>query len=88
MSEITDIIVPILQRIPADLAEVKRDLLDTKRGLGAKIDNLTTRMDDFEGYFTYTMGLTQQNNAGIQRLRADVAAIKARLNGHRPEEQK
>jgi hypothetical protein len=84
MSEITDIIVPILQRIQADLAEVKRDLLDTQRGLGAKIDNFTTRMDDFEGYFTYTMGLTQQNKADIQRLRADVAAIKARLNGHGP----
>jgi ribosomal protein L29 len=31
--------------------------------------------------FIHTMGLTQQNNADIKRVRADIAAINIRLNG-------
>jgi hypothetical protein len=81
MSEVTDIVVPILQRIQADLSELKRDLSETKQGLGGKIDVLTERMDTFEDYFTYTMGLTEQNKADIRRMRIEIAAIKSRLNG-------
>ncbi len=55
MSEVTDVILPILQRIQADISDLKRkvDLL-TER-----MDRMTERMDTFEDYFTYTMGLTQ-----------------------------
>jgi hypothetical protein len=86
MSEVTDIIVPILRRIQADVAELKRDLLDTKQAIGGKIDAVRERMDAFEDYFTYTMGLTQQNTLDIKRLRTEVAAIKARLD--EPEGQR
>jgi hypothetical protein len=81
MSEVTDIVVPILQRIQADLGEVKCDLSDTKVVLGAKIDAVTARMEEFEDYFTYTMSLTQQNKADIHRVRPEIAANKAQLNG-------
>jgi len=81
MPEPTDAILPILQRIQADIG-------DTKRELGGKIDTLSKgvaaiseRMDSFEDYFTYTMGLTQQNTADIKRMRSEIAAIKSRLNG-------
>ena len=69
MSEVTDIVVPILQRLQTDMGEVKR-----------KLEALTDRMDAFEDYFTYTMGLTQQHTLDIKRLRTDIAAINARLN--------
>jgi len=75
MSEVTDIVVPILQRLQTDLGDVKR-----------QIEALTDRMDAFEDYFTYTMGLTQQHTLDIRRLRTEIAAINARLNG--PEGQK
>jgi len=82
MSEVTDIIVPILQRMQADLGDLKRkaDVL-TER-----MDGLTERMEAFEDYFTYTMGLTQQNKADMGRIRKEITAIKARLNG--PEGQR
>jgi hypothetical protein len=82
MSEVTDIIVPILQRIQADIGDLKHkvDLL-TER-----MDHMTERMDAFEDYFTYTMGLTQQHTLDIKRLRTEVAAIKARLD--EPEGQR
>jgi hypothetical protein len=74
MSEVTDIVVPILQRLLTDLGDVK-----------PQIEALTDRIDAFEDYFTYTMGLTQQHTLDIRRLRTEIAAIKARLNG--PEGQ-
>jgi hypothetical protein len=40
----------------------------------------------FEDYFTYTMGLTQRNQADIKRMRAEIAAIKARQNGHQGDD--
>ena len=48
MPEPTDAIMPILQRIQTDVAHIKRDLTDTKRELGGKIDGLAERMGAFE----------------------------------------
>ena len=59
MCEVSDIVVPILQRIQTDLGDVKRDLADTKHDLAAKFDAVTGRMDAFEDYFTCTMGVTK-----------------------------
>jgi hypothetical protein len=41
---------------------------------------LTERMEAFEGYFTFTMGITSQNRADIEQLRQDVDDIKQRLS--------
>jgi hypothetical protein len=51
----------VCQRIQADLGDVKRDLAEGRHDLAAKIDAATARMGAFEDYFTYTMGVTQQN---------------------------
>lgn len=61
MSEVTDLVLPILKGIQSDIAELKRDV----GGLKVDVGGLTERMDAFEDYFTYTMGLTQQNKADI-----------------------
>jgi hypothetical protein len=82
MSEVTDIVVPILQRMQTDLADLKRKV----DGVTERMDGLTERMDTFEDYFTYTMGLTEQNKADIRRMRIEIAAIKSRLNG--PDSQR
>jgi hypothetical protein len=80
MPKPTDTIMPILQRIQSDLAEVKRELSETKHHLGAKMDAVTERMDGFEDYFTYTMGLTQRNKADIARLGSQHRAMLARID--------
>ena len=82
MSEVTDIVVPILQRLQTDLGDVKRQI----EVLTDRVNALTERMDAFEDYFTYTMGLVQQHSLDIRRLRTDIAAINAHLDG--PEGQK
>jgi len=82
MSEVTDLVLPILKGIQSDIADLKHDVGGLKLDIGA----ITERMDSFEDYFIYTMGLTQQNKADIKRMRSEIAAIKARLNG--PEGQR
>ncbi len=82
MSEVTDIVLPILKGIQSDIADVKRDV----GGLKVDVSGLAERLDAFEDYFTYTMGLTEQNKVDIRRMRSEIAAITARLNG--PEGQR
>jgi peptidoglycan hydrolase CwlO-like protein len=82
MVEPTDAILPILQRIQADIQGVDGKV----EKLSGQMTGMSERMDSFEDYFTYTMGLTQQNTAHIKRMRSEIAAIKSRLNG--PEGQR
>lgn len=75
MSEVTDVVVPILRTIQADLSglDKKVDKVD------GKVDGLAERMGAFEGYFTYTMGLTSRNTSDIETVRQDMAEMKERL---------
>jgi chromosome segregation ATPase len=75
MSEVTDIVVPILQRLQADMSDVKRGLTETN----GKIDGLSTRMDKFERYLTYSMGLNERSRLDIQRIEADFANFRSRI---------
>lgn len=82
MPEPTDAIMPILQRIQADIADVKKDVqrVDGKvDGVSGQVAALSKRIDAFEDYFIYTMGLTQQNTADIKRMRSEIDAINSRL---------
>ena len=84
MAEPIDVILPILQRIQAELAEARRDLGGKVDTLAGKVDAIAERMDAFEDYFTYTMGLTQQNKADIARVSSEFKAFKASIEA-RPE---
>jgi len=83
MPEPTDLIMPVLQRIQADIADVKKDVqkVDGKvDALSIDVRAISGRMDAFEGYFTYTMGLTQQNKADIARVSSELKALKNRTD--------
>jgi peptidoglycan hydrolase CwlO-like protein len=77
MPEPTDANLPILQRIQADIQRVDGKV----EKLSGQMAGMSERMDAFEDYFTFTMGLTQQNTADIKRMRSEIAAIKSGLNG-------
>ncbi len=89
MPEPTDVIMPILQRIQADVAGVKKDIADVKGdvqrvdgkvdGVSSQVAALSSRMDTFETYFTYTLGLTQRHAIDIKQIRSEIAAINSRL---------
>jgi hypothetical protein len=63
MSEVTDIVVPILQRIQVDVGDVKRDVAELKR----KVDAMSDRLDKIEDYVTYSLGLISQQKVDMDR---------------------
>jgi len=82
MPKPTDAIMPVLQRIQTEIAGIKKDIqrVDKKvDNLTAEVKSVSARMDAFEDYFTYTMGLTERNKADIARLGSQHRDMLARI---------
>jgi hypothetical protein len=60
MVEPTDAILPILQRIQADVAMLTRDL----SALTSKVDVQGQKLDAIKGYLTYQLGVTSRTHCG------------------------
>ncbi|MDR3373448.1 MAG: hypothetical protein P4L98_06945 [Ancalomicrobiaceae bacterium] len=72
MSEVVDLVMPVLQKM-------QQDISDMRRGLEAKINDIAERqveqgetLDEMKRYMTFHMGITLQHSA-------DIADIKGRL---------
>ena len=76
MSEVTDLVMPVLQKIQQDMQDMRRGVEGRISGLSDKMDGLASRMDAFEGYFTYTMGLTSRNTADIEVVREEMKELR------------
>jgi methyl-accepting chemotaxis protein len=75
MSEITDVVVPILQRIQAELSELKRKV----EGMETLVEAMSDRMDKIESYVTYSLGLISQNKADLDRQGRSLLEIARRV---------
>ncbi|HEX8662457.1 MAG TPA: hypothetical protein VF744_00335 [Beijerinckiaceae bacterium] len=75
MSEVKDLVMPILQRMQADLADVKRDLTEVKRTQAEH----TEKFEEIEIYLAYATGLASQNKADVQSVKSEIRTIKQRL---------
>ncbi len=78
MSELTDLLMPILQKI-------QHDLSDTHRGLESKIDDIAERqleqgevLEDMKRYMTFHMSVTVQNSSDISDIKTRLTAIETR----------
>lgn len=76
MPDPTDVIVPMLQRIQSDVADLKLDVSVVKTDLSA----LKERFGALGPYVTYTMGLHTQDKLDIERHDEEIATIKQRLD--------
>lgn len=81
MSEITDLVVPVLQRIQADLAEVKRVQLEH----GQKLTEHGVKLEDIEVHLAYLTGIESQNKFDLQTLRKRIKAAEDRLSELEPQ---
>ena len=75
MSEITDVVLPILQKIQADIAGLKTDVSDLK---GDTQDSREI-LERMQGYVTFTVGLHGENRADIQAIQTEILDLKNRL---------
>ena len=77
MPEPIDAIMPILQRIQADISAIRGRLDDMSDHLLAN----TSKLEAIEGYMTYHMGLTTRQGSDIEQIQAEIKAIQARMTG-------
>ena len=66
-----DAIMPVLKRIQAEITDTRKDIKRVDRKVDTaivEVKGVSERMGAFEDYFTYTMGLTEQDKADIRRL--------------------
>jgi chaperonin cofactor prefoldin len=68
MSEVTDLVMPILQKIQADLADVKRVQAEHSE-----------KFEEIEIYLAYATGLASQSKADVQSVKTEIRTIKQRL---------
>lgn len=80
MSEVTDLVMPVLQRIQADMAALR-----------AKTDDIAsvsaeTREDvgELRRFITYAMGLTSQQMVRIEEMEKRFEAMSVELKALRP----
>jgi hypothetical protein len=76
MSEVTDLVLPILQKI-------QKDLSDTRTGLEAKINDIAERqleqremLEEMKGFMTFHMGITMQHMSDIADIKKRVTVLE------------
>ena len=75
MSEIRDMVVPLLQNIQAE----QKALRARVDGIAENVVELKDEFDTIKGYITYQMGLTSQQQVQIEDIRKDIADLKRRM---------
>ncbi|MCJ2060849.1 hypothetical protein MKL09_30555 [Methylobacterium sp. J-048] len=76
MSEVTDLVLPVLQRMQSDLAEVRRDVAAIKSTLTGH----TEKLEELEIYVAYETGLGTQTKADLQSIKRTIKAMEQRLS--------
>jgi chromosome segregation ATPase len=82
MSEVTDLVMPVLQKIQGELAEVKRDLADVKRVQAEhsqRFEQIDNRFEDMEIYLAYATGIETQNKQDLRKVKDEIRNVKKRL---------
>ncbi|KPL51343.1 hypothetical protein ABB55_03135 [Prosthecomicrobium hirschii] len=79
MSEVTDVILPVLQKIQADLAnfrrETKAELVEVKEMLLEQGD----KVDVLNSYVTVSLGHVSRHEIDIDEIRKRLTAVEAKL---------
>jgi len=72
MSEVTDLVMPVLQKIQGELAEVKRVQAE-------RFEQIDNRFEDMEIYLAYATGIETQNKQDLRKVKDDIRNVKKRL---------
>ncbi len=80
MPEPTDAVLPVLQRIQSDLADARRSLETKINNVAEMTLHNSEKLEAIEGYVTYQMGMTTQNQADVEALKKEIIGIKKRLD--------
>jgi predicted nuclease with TOPRIM domain len=76
MSEVTDLVMPVLQKIGAEQSSMKSMLADHS----AKLNEVGETLEALSGYNTCQMGLTSRNQSDIKELQGQVKELTKRVS--------
>lgn len=76
MAEPANVILPILQRIHADINATCARLDDIEEHLALN----TEKTENIEGYMTYHLGVTSRHGVDIEVLKENIEEMKRRLS--------
>jgi hypothetical protein len=76
MPEPMGAIMPIRQRIQADLADLKRD----HAGRRAATSTNSEMLEAIQKYFVYKLGMTTENEADIELIQEQIKTMEAPLS--------
>jgi DNA-directed RNA polymerase subunit F len=82
MSEVTDLVMPVLQKIQADLAEVKRvqaEHSERFERIDERFEQIDHRFEDMEIYLAYATGIETQNKQDLRKVKDEIRNVKKRL---------
>ncbi len=82
MAEPTDAILPILQKIQDNISDMRKENVALRSKVDDVSDNVLSAVDKleaFEGYMTYHMGLTMRHRADVEELQTQLAQAKERI---------
>ena len=82
MVEPTDVIMPILQRIQADIAEIRRVQDNHTRRLaevGEVQSQHTRQLSEMNGYMSFSLSIITRHTGENEAARGELDAIKRRL---------
>ena len=65
MAESVDIIMPILQKIQADAADLRRDVSGGFSRIELRLDRVEKRMESIDNTLTYALGLNARTKTEI-----------------------
>jgi hypothetical protein len=74
VSEVTDLVLPILQRMQADLADVKRVQAEHSR-----------QLEDIEIHLAYATGIASQNKFDVTSVKTELAKLKRAIEAREPQ---
>jgi hypothetical protein len=75
VSEIKDLVLPVLQSIQVRLSNVERDVAEIRRVQAQH----TEKFEELEIYTAYETGLGTQNKADLQAIKKTIKAMEERL---------
>ena len=82
MVEPTDAIMPILQRIQADIADIRRvqdDHTNRLTEMGEALTQHTRQLNEMNGYMSFSLSIITRHTGENEAVRGELDAIKRRL---------
>jgi hypothetical protein len=80
MSEIKDMVVPMLQKLQQDMATNFKWIDAKVTSISETVLETKEEVEAVKGYITYQMGLTSQHQTLIDAMRKEMADLKRRVS--------